>query len=96
MAICRKSVEVRRFRDVIQPEPVASTAAQADGGAAVRSAGRIRMLRLAQVIEMTGLGKTKLYELQADGSFPPRVRIMAHSNEKARDHSRRTSSHVPG
>ena len=39
----------------------------------------IRMLRLAQVIDMTGLGKTKIYELQAGGSFPMRVKITAHS-----------------
>jgi prophage regulatory protein len=39
----------------------------------------IRMLRLAQVIDVTGLGKTKIYELQAEGSFPMRVKITAHS-----------------
>src|SRR5207253_6731831 len=39
----------------------------------------IRMLRLAQVIDMTGLGKTKTYELQAGGEFPMRVKITAHS-----------------
>src|SRR5258707_7527431 len=38
----------------------------------------IRMLRLAQVIDMTGLGKTKIYELQAGGAFPMRVKITAH------------------
>jgi prophage regulatory protein len=37
------------------------------------------VLRLAQVIDMTGLGKTKIYELQATGSFPMRVQITAHS-----------------
>src|SRR5579863_4133975 len=41
--------------------------------------GRIRLLRLAQVINMTGLGKTKIYDLQAEGSFPMRVQITAHS-----------------
>lgn len=40
---------------------------------------RIRMLRLAQVREMTGLGKTKIYELQAEGDFPMRVKITEHS-----------------
>ena len=39
----------------------------------------IRILRLAQVIDMTGLGKTKIYELQAQGSFPMSVRITTHS-----------------
>jgi prophage regulatory protein len=28
---------------------------------------------------MTGLGKTKIYELQAQGRFPMSVRITAHS-----------------
>ncbi len=41
--------------------------------------GPIRMLRLAQFIDATGLGKTKIYELQADGDFPMRVKITAHS-----------------
>lgn len=40
---------------------------------------RIRMLRLAQVRELTGLGKTKIYELQAEGDFPMRVKITKHS-----------------
>jgi prophage regulatory protein len=39
----------------------------------------IRILRLAQVIDVTGLGKTKIYELQAQGRFPMSVRITAHS-----------------
>jgi prophage regulatory protein len=39
----------------------------------------IRIVRLAQVIDMTGLGKTKIYELQAQGRFPMSVRITAHS-----------------
>jgi prophage regulatory protein len=28
---------------------------------------------------MTGLGKTKIYELQAEGSFPMRIKITGHS-----------------
>jgi prophage regulatory protein len=39
----------------------------------------IRMLRLPQVIDVTGLGKTKIYELQGQGEFPMRVKITAHS-----------------
>ena len=39
----------------------------------------IRILRLAAVIDMTGLGKTKIYELQAQGRFPMSVRITPHS-----------------
>jgi prophage regulatory protein len=41
--------------------------------------GPIRILRLAQVLDATGLGKTKIYELQSKGSFPMRVQITAHS-----------------
>lgn len=34
-----------------------------------------RLLRLKEVLKRTGLGKTKMYELQAQGKFPMRVRI---------------------
>jgi len=44
----------------------------------IRSAP-IRILRLGQVIDMTGLGKTKIYELQAQGRFPMSVRITEHA-----------------
>jgi prophage regulatory protein len=37
------------------------------------------MLRLPQVIDATGLGKTTIYALQAEGDFPMRVKITAHS-----------------
>jgi len=40
---------------------------------------RIRILRLPEVLDATGLGKTKIYELQSKGSFPMRVRITDHS-----------------
>ena len=43
------------------------------------STGRIRILRLGQVLDVTGLGKTKIYELQSEGNFPTRVQITAHS-----------------
>lgn len=39
--------------------------------------GGIRILRLAQVINITGLGKTKIYELQEE-DFPQRVHITSH------------------
>ena len=39
----------------------------------------IRMLRLSQVVERTGLGKTTLYELQKDGRFPRSVHLTGHS-----------------
>lgn len=41
--------------------------------------GSVRMLRLAQVKDITGLGKTKIYELQEQGAFPMRVKITARS-----------------
>ena len=40
-------------------------------------AAQIRILRLAQVIERTGLKKTKIYELQSEAQFPMRVKITA-------------------
>jgi prophage regulatory protein len=36
---------------------------------------RIRLLRLAHVMEVTGLKRTKIYALQAQGDFPMRVQI---------------------
>jgi prophage regulatory protein len=39
----------------------------------------IHVLRLTQVIERTGLKKTKIYELQSQGEFPMRVKITAHA-----------------
>lgn len=39
----------------------------------------IKLLRLPQVMEMTGLRKTKIYELHAEGAFPQRVKITGHS-----------------
>jgi prophage regulatory protein len=39
----------------------------------------IRFLRLPQVIDATGLGKTTIYDLQGQGDFPMRVKITAHS-----------------
>jgi len=39
----------------------------------------IRMLRLSQVVEKTGLGKTSIYELQKQGRFPRSVNLTGHS-----------------
>lgn len=36
-----------------------------------------KLLRLAEVTERTGLGKTKIYELQKVGRFPMRVRVTS-------------------
>jgi prophage regulatory protein len=41
--------------------------------------GPVRMLRLVQVLEMTGLGKTTIYELQKGGRFPMGVPMTSHS-----------------
>jgi prophage regulatory protein len=70
-------------------KPRAGTASSNAPEAAVRAAPShdptppghrpIRLLRLPQVIDATGLGKTKIYELQGQGDFPMRVKITAHS-----------------
>ena len=44
-----------------------------------RQGGPIRLLRLAKVLNVTGLGKTTIYELQSQGTFPMRVQITDHS-----------------
>lgn len=54
----------------MQSTPIAPTAADS----AVRTQ-RIRLLRLTQVMEVTGLKRTKIYALQAQGEFPMRVQI---------------------
>lgn len=46
------------------------------GSPCIRS---IRMLRLAQVIDATGLGRSKIYQLQAQGNFPKGVKIASRS-----------------
>jgi prophage regulatory protein len=64
-----------RLRDAPKPKQ----APHADKELALMSSRSIRMLRLPQVIDATGLGKTKIYELQGQGDFPMRVKITAHS-----------------
>jgi len=66
-------------RKPVQPsvaEPATDTSLNVQVGART---GPIRMLRLAQVIDVTGLGKTKIYALQGEGNFPMRVKITARS-----------------
>ena len=69
-----------RTNSRLGPPPASSdpARAQVSSEANARTAP-IRVLRLAQVIDMTGLGKTKIYELQAEGRFPMSVRITEHS-----------------
>jgi prophage regulatory protein len=71
MSTCKSKPDTR-------PPPSDPARAQVSYEANCRSAP-IRILRLAQVIDMTGLGKTKIYELQAQGRFPMSVRITTHS-----------------
>jgi prophage regulatory protein len=40
---------------------------------------RLRVLRLAEVLHQTGLGKTKLYALQAEGSFPKSIKLTGYA-----------------
>jgi prophage regulatory protein len=37
----------------------------------------MRFMRLTEVVRVTGLRKTTIYQLQSDGQFPQRVRITA-------------------
>jgi prophage regulatory protein len=77
----------RAVRDTYRPrrEVASASAPETSARAAAtpdpRPAGNrpIRMLRLPQVIDATGLGKTKIYELQGQGDFPMRVKITSHS-----------------
>ena len=39
----------------------------------------LHLLRLPQIMQQTGLKKTKLYELQKRGSFPMRIQITSNS-----------------
>lgn len=60
-----------------QPHPTAEVRPPADMMNA--RSDSLRILRLPQVLDVTGLGKTKIYELQAAGHFPMRVQITTHS-----------------
>ena len=52
-----------------------ATPAQPQESCGARPNAPIRMLRIAQVLTLTGLGKTKIYELQSQGDFPMRVQL---------------------
>ena len=71
-------MSISKSKPDIRPASSDPARAQVPYEATSRSAP-IRILRLAQVIAMTGLGKTKIYELQAEGRFPMSVRITGHS-----------------
>jgi predicted DNA-binding transcriptional regulator AlpA len=57
--------------------PVPQGSASQPQDTAQRGCVPIRMLRLSQVMDVTGLRKTKIYELQKQGQFPNRVAITA-------------------
>jgi prophage regulatory protein len=59
--------------------PKPEQAPHADKELTPMSSRPIRLLRLPQVIDATGLGKTTIYALQVEGDFPMRVKITAHS-----------------
>jgi prophage regulatory protein len=71
-----------RVRERPMPARLAYSQDQNEPGLEPKGPSRanpIRLLRLTQVIEATGLGKTKIYELQSQGRFPMRVHITAHT-----------------
>ena len=56
--------------------PIASMPpAQSEVPQDVQRTTPIRMLRLSQVATITGLSKTKIYQLQIQGDFPMRVQL---------------------
>jgi prophage regulatory protein len=42
-------------------------------------AGNIQILRLPQVCKMTGLCRSSVYQMEAEGQFPRRIKIGARS-----------------
>lgn len=43
--------------------------------AAAQSPGSSRIVRLSEVIEITGLSRTTIWRRERDGSFPPPIRL---------------------
>ncbi|MEJ0039289.1 MAG: AlpA family transcriptional regulator [Gammaproteobacteria bacterium] len=56
---------------------MAGTVSTNDGAPVTRSAPttNARILRLPQVCAMTGLGRSMIYQMEAERRFPPRVNI---------------------
>jgi len=68
MATCKNRLETGLLpSDHSHPDPKSAGASPAGAP--------LRLLRLHQVMDMTGLRRTKLYGLQAEGKFPMRVQI---------------------
>ncbi len=59
-------------------QPTKSAAQTLTNVISVERKSPLRFMRLTEVIRMTGLRKTTIYQLQADGEFPQRVQITAH------------------
>jgi prophage regulatory protein len=72
MSTCKRKLSPRPTPPGTGPSDPAPPAAS---GTEVGQGRLIRLLRLTQVMDMTGLGRTKIYALQAEGNFPMRVQI---------------------
>lgn len=71
--------ETRTFKSFLKHSNSTDAEVRPESSMADTSTAPIHILRLAQVIERTGLKKTKIYELQSEGQFPMRVKITAHA-----------------
>jgi prophage regulatory protein len=73
MAICKKNVP-DRSENALEELTLPARVVPAPTDSPMQTQ-RIRLLRLAQVMEVTGLKRTKIYALQSQGDFPMRVQI---------------------
>jgi prophage regulatory protein len=71
--------ETRTIKSLLKHSNSSGAEARLESSMADTCTAPIHILRLAQVIERTGLKKTKIYELQSEGQFPMRVKITAHA-----------------
>ena len=78
MANCRKIIQTNPTLPDLMQRSGPTKRPHLPGNALPVGSEAIRILRLAQVLNVTGLGKTKIYELQSQGSFPMRVQITGH------------------
>jgi len=69
--------ETRTFKSLLKHSNSSDVEVRPESSIADACGAPIHILRLAQVIERTGLKKTKIYELQSEGQFPMRVKITA-------------------
>lgn len=71
--------ETRTFKSLLKHANSSDVEVRPESSMADPCTAPIQIMRLAQVIERTGLKKTKIYELQSEGQFPMRVKITAHA-----------------